>query len=207
MPGTLHFCAGWGRGVSGRDIFGGVRVVVLTPLDINKKEFRRSLRGYSCEEVDEFLAQLLKDYTQVFRENQELRERILYLEAELERFNRLENTLKETLVMAQKAAEEARENARQEAEALLKQAEARAQSMIAQARNKAAEIERYQASLEARVRSFKARWRSFLLAQLELLEGEEQAAPAGEGLDEAGEGSSEGGGPAGGEQAFGEQGI
>ncbi|MGI9951125.1 DivIVA domain-containing protein [Moorellaceae bacterium AZ2] len=155
--------------------------MVLTPLDINKKEFRRTLRGYSCEEVDEFLAQLLRDYTQVFRENQELRERVLYLEEELGRFSRLENTLKETLVMAQKAAEEARENARQEAETLLRQAEAQAQSMIAQARNKVAEIERYQAGLEARVRSFKSRWRSFLLAQLELLEAEDQAAPSAEG--------------------------
>lgn len=150
--------------------------MVLTPLDINKKEFRRAFRGYSCEEVDEFLEQLLRDYSQVFRENQELREKILYLEEELERFNRLENTLKETLVMAQKAAEETKENARREAEALLQEAEAKVQSMLVQAQNKVAEAERYQAVLEARARSFKARWRSFLLSQLELLETEGETA-------------------------------
>lgn len=150
--------------------------MVLTPLDINKKEFRRAFRGYSCEEVDEFLEQLLRDYSQVFRENQELREKILYLEEEVERFNRLENTLKETLVMAQKAAEETKENARREAEALLQEAEAKVRSMLAQAQNKVAETERYQAMLEARVRSFKARWRSFLLSQLELLEAEAETA-------------------------------
>ena len=35
---------------------------MLTPLDIQKKEFRRRLRGYSEEEVDEFLDQILEDY-------------------------------------------------------------------------------------------------------------------------------------------------
>ncbi|MCG0276967.1 MAG: DivIVA domain-containing protein [Thermanaeromonas sp.] len=148
--------------------------MVLTPLDINKKEFRRSFRGYSCPEVDEFLEQLLKDYTQVFRENQELRDKVLRLEEELERFTRLENTLKETLVVAQRAAEETRENARRESETLLKEAEARAQEIMSQALNKVAEAERRLASLEEQARAFKARLRSFLLAQLKLLDSEDE---------------------------------
>ena len=32
----------------------------LTAMDINNKEFKRGLRGYSVEEVDEFLDKLLK---------------------------------------------------------------------------------------------------------------------------------------------------
>lgn len=152
--------------------------MVLTPLDINKKEFRRAFRGYSCEEVDEFLEALLRDYSQVFRENQELREKLSLLEEEVERFNKLENTLKEALIMAQKTAEETRENARREAEALLREAVAKAESMINKARDKVAEIERYRELLETRVRSFKVRWRSLLLSQLELLEAEGEAAAA-----------------------------
>lgn len=151
--------------------------MVLTPLDINKKEFRRSFRGYSCPEVDEFLEQLLKDYTQVFRENQELRDKVLRLQDELERFTRLENTIKETLVVAQRAAEETRENARREAEALLKEAEAKAQEIMNQALNKVAEAERRLAYLEEQARTFKARLRSFLLAQLKLLDSEDEASP------------------------------
>ncbi|SMB94434.1 cell division initiation protein [Thermanaeromonas toyohensis ToBE] len=151
--------------------------MVLTPLDINKKEFRRSFRGYSCPEVDEFLEQLLRDYTQVFRENQELRDKVLRLQEELERFTRLENTLKETLVVAQRAAEETRENARRESEALLKETEAKAQEIMNQALNKVAEAERRLASLEEQARTFKTRLRSFLLAQLKLLESEIDTLP------------------------------
>ena len=34
----------------------------LTPMDINNKEFKRGLRGYNPEEVDEFLDDVIKDY-------------------------------------------------------------------------------------------------------------------------------------------------
>ena len=32
----------------------------LTPMDINNKEFKRVLRGYSPEEVDEFLDEVVE---------------------------------------------------------------------------------------------------------------------------------------------------
>ena len=37
----------------------------LTAMDINNKEFKRGLRGYSVEEVDEFLDQVVENYEEL----------------------------------------------------------------------------------------------------------------------------------------------
>jgi len=147
---------------------------VLTPLDINKKEFHRSFRGYSCEEVDAFLEQILRDYGQVYRENQEIREKNQRLSDEMERYNRLEQTLKDALVMAQQTADEMRQNAQQEAELKIQAAENNAREILNQARCQAERIERYQKDLEAGTRVFKMRLRALLQAQLELLGGDDE---------------------------------
>lgn len=147
---------------------------MLTPLDINKKEFHRSFRGYSCEEVDEFLEQILRDYGQVYRENQEIREKNQRLSEEMERYTRLEQTLKDALVMAQQTADEMRRNAQREAELKIQEAENQAREILNRARLQAEKAERYQRDLEASTRAFKMRLRSLLQAQLELL-GEDQA--------------------------------
>ena len=47
---------------------------MLTPVDINKKEFRRAMRGYHEDEVDKFLDQLARDYEQCLRKNLDLEE-------------------------------------------------------------------------------------------------------------------------------------
>ena len=48
----------------------------LTPVDITNKEFRKMLRGYDPEEVDEFLDQIVEDYEELFKENSLLKEKI-----------------------------------------------------------------------------------------------------------------------------------
>lgn len=151
---------------------------MLTPLDINKKEFSRSFRGYSCNEVDEFLEQVLRDYGQVFRENQELREKNLRLTEELEHHANLEQTIKEALVMAQQTGEEMRQNAQREADLIIKEAENKALTMINQAQAEVEKAERYYSDLQAKTAAFKMRFRSFLKAQLEILVDDEAAATA-----------------------------
>lgn len=41
----------------------------LTPMDINNKEFKRVLRGYCPEEVDEFLDQIVEEYEILFKKH------------------------------------------------------------------------------------------------------------------------------------------
>ena len=58
----------------------------LTPLDIHHKEFRHSLRGYTEEEVDQFLDEVADEFERLFKENIDLAER---LEAATARISRV----------------------------------------------------------------------------------------------------------------------
>ena len=75
--------------------------MVLTPLDIQNKQFRKVLRGYSEEEVNVFMSRILRDYEQMFKENQELKEENKKLGSALEQYKTLEDTLNKTLLIAQ----------------------------------------------------------------------------------------------------------
>ncbi|BAF60005.1 MAG: DivIVA domain-containing protein [Pelotomaculum sp.] len=169
---------------------------MLTPLDIQKKEFRRAFRGYSEEEVDSFLDQVIQDYENLYRENQELKEKLAQADRNLARYREIEEVLKNTMVMAQKNADDLRQNteketslmldrARIEAERLTREAEQEAEALIRDAEQKASEIlagaekklkqameECHRYEKEAQV--FRMRLRSFLEAQIKLLDSEEQ---------------------------------
>ena len=56
----------------------------LTPMDINNKEFKKGLRGYHADEVDEFLDEVVDNYEELYKENANLKEptytsRLLYI--------------------------------------------------------------------------------------------------------------------------------
>lgn len=157
---------------------------------------RRSFRGYKEEEVDEFLDQLAQDYEWLYLENQRLKEKLQDTEAGVARYQEMEQTIKDTLVMAQKNAEELRENTKREAELLLNEArhkakeivkeaeenadrlvtmaEERAEGIIAQAEKKVQAVLNEYQWLEKQSRVFRVKFRSFLEAQINLLEKQEE---------------------------------
>ena len=49
---------------------------MLTPIEIENKEFKKALRGFKEEEVDEFLDIVKEDYEYLYRENLELKEKV-----------------------------------------------------------------------------------------------------------------------------------
>ena len=78
----------------------------ITPLDIESKEFAKSIRGYNVDEVDSFLEKILQAYEKNYQENQKQKNSISMLEEKLETYKKLEENIKATLVIAQKTAEE-----------------------------------------------------------------------------------------------------
>lgn len=153
---------------------------MLTPLDIQKKEFHRRLRGYSEAEVDEFLDQVLEDYELLYRQNASLKDEVARLRAETQRYADLEETLKNTLLLAQKAADETRANAQKEAELIEAQARAQAEALEEQGRQRLEELTQELHRLEGQVAAYKAQARALLLAAVALLD-----AATGNMLEEA----------------------
>ncbi len=113
---------------------------MLTPLDIQKKEFRRAFRGYSEDEVDSFLDQITQDYEQLYRENRLLKEKLAQAEAGIARYREIEEVLKSTMILAQKNAEELRQNAEKEASLIIEEAKSAAAQITAAAEQNAAAV-------------------------------------------------------------------
>lgn len=148
--------------------------MALTPLDISKVEFTKSFRGYSEEEVDDFLDKIVKDYEELYRENLELKEQVEKEIRNADKYKSLEETLKNTLVLAQKAAEDNKLNSEREAENIINEAKNKAQSIILEANTEVKDLQQQYNDLQRQLMLFKTKYRSLLNAQLELLKDDEE---------------------------------
>jgi len=142
---------------------------MLTPLDIHNKEFKKRFRGYNEEEVDEFLDTVIKDYEQLYRENIEIKETLDRLNSKLEHFQHMENTLHNTLIIAQETAEEVKFNAKRTTELMIKEAEVQARKMIDEAANKVRLMSSEYEGLQKQDQIYRMRVRNLVQAQLEIL--------------------------------------
>lgn len=95
---------------------------MLRPIDIQNKEFEKKVRGYDCDQVDDFLDVVIQDYDMLIKENQSLKNKIALLSETVDRYKQMENTLQKSIDMARQAAEDARRNAENEASAIISKA-------------------------------------------------------------------------------------
>ena len=86
---------------------------MLTPLDLNNKNFSKGFRGYDTEEVDEFFAKVAKDFERLYQDNVELKDAVERVSAKLEYYQQMESTMQNTLVIAQETADEVKKNSEQ----------------------------------------------------------------------------------------------
>lgn len=143
---------------------------MLTPLDIESKVFTRSVSGYSIGEVKQFMKELLVNYEKLYRENIELSDKVNLLNEGIQYYKTIEDTLQNTLLLAEKTAEDTKLNARQKAEQIIKEAEIKADAIINDAQNEVYRINKEKESLIRTYDASKIQMRQFLKAQLELTE-------------------------------------
>ena len=143
---------------------------MLTPLDIHNQEFKRSLRGYDVDEVDEFLDEIIRDFEYLYKENLELKETIQKRDEEVNRYQELEQTLQETLVLAQQNGEEIKQNAKKEAELIIWEAQKRAEQILAKAEAETLTATEMLEKMHGLEKQLYVKMKSFLTSQLEFLE-------------------------------------
>ena len=95
---------------------------MITPLDIENKEFKKGLRGYNENEVDSYLDEIKKEYENLYRENIELKDKLNALTEQIKRYKTIEETLKETLIVAQQTAEEVNASAQRKSSLIIDEA-------------------------------------------------------------------------------------
>lgn len=118
------------------------RVMRIAPLDLRQQRFRVTFRGYDRGEVAAFLAEAADDYEHALREVDRLRQDLARVEAILAEHRERETNLRNTLLTAQRLADEIKEAAQAEARLIVREAEGRASLVLEKAQNRLDEIER-----------------------------------------------------------------
>lgn len=142
----------------------------LTPLDIRKQEFKKSLRGYDPEEVEAFLIMVADELELLLRDKNLQNDELIKLRTQLRDYQQVEHTLRETLMKATSTVEESRFNSLREAELRIHEAELQAEKIIEQAKEELREIRSEINLLRAQKESFSRRLRHLLESQIELLD-------------------------------------
>ncbi len=143
---------------------------MITPLDIENKKFsKQMMNGYSVEEVDDFLDDLTVDYTKNYKEATELRVKVEELTQSLEHYKSIEATLQNTLVMAQKTADDVKNIAKQQADQIVNEAKGSAQKQVDDLDNQIIAKRRELDDVKKQFDIYKAKMESLLISQLEIL--------------------------------------
>ena len=106
---------------------------MITPMDIHNKTFSKGLRGYSEEEVNDFLRQIVADYEQIYREHREMEEQMDQMKTKLANYEKISETMTNTLQLAKDTAENVKKNAKRNAEILIANAHAEGNRQIREA--------------------------------------------------------------------------
>ena len=171
--------------------------MAITVNDIRNKQFEILARGYNCDEVDDFLDALAEQTEKLVRENISLKNEIKAAqeaaeaaakEAEKEAealpavqenpvpafnepsyFKNLETTLRETLISAQRIADETIDDARKKARKIIAEAEEHAATVQEQSAVKMAEAKADYDALKNASEEYRRNFNELIEGQTKLL--------------------------------------
>jgi cell division initiation protein len=142
----------------------------MTPLEIQQKQFRTRFRGFDVREVDLFLEQAAAAFEGLQREKEQLQEKIRRLRAEVQGYQKREETFKQAMINSQKVIEQMKENARKSADLIVAEAEVKAEKILNRAHNRLAQLHEDIAELRRQRIQIEVQIESVLEAHSKLLE-------------------------------------
>ncbi|MEJ8554991.1 DivIVA domain-containing protein [Tepidibacter sp. Z1-5] len=143
---------------------------MITPLDIENKEFRRALRGFKEEEVDEFLDEVKEDFEKLYKENIELKDKLSMITEQVNKYKNIEETLKNTLIVAQNTAEEVNTNAAKKAQLIIEEAEFKARKLIEEANDRVIDIRKDYEETRKSFKLFKGKFKGLLQNEIKIID-------------------------------------
>ena len=140
---------------------------MITPTDIENKEFSKAKKGYNEEEVDEFLDLIILDMEKLIRENRQLKEELGKVHVQVDKHMSTETSVYETLEAAKSLMNDIAASAERRAEILLKNAEMEADLITREAKESITRYTDEGNRLKDRVESLQERYKKMLEAELE----------------------------------------
>lgn len=142
----------------------------VTPHDLRNAELREAFRGYRPDEVEELLERAAITLERMHERNRQVQERLAQVEQEASSGREMESVLRQTLLLAQRTADETVTTAHDRARQLVEEAEDRALTLTTEAEEQARSIgEAQRQKYESIVAELFAR-RDLLVVDIDALE-------------------------------------
>lgn len=146
---------------------------MLKPMDIHNKEFKKAMRGYDAEEVDEFLDEIIVDFEKLQRELDVLKTQLSNYSENMNSYREKEISLNNTLVSAQRFADQLIKDAETKAANIVAEAEAEAQRIIGGTEAKYNKVLADYTMLATRYNDAKETLKEYFQNQITMLDKEE----------------------------------
>ncbi|MDD4851053.1 MAG: DivIVA domain-containing protein [Gemmiger sp.] len=108
---------------------------MITSEDVRRVTFDKAMRGYRCEDVDDYLKQVASSMDSFRAENEDLQKKLVVLAQRIDQYRAEEDTLHTTLINAQRLGENVIKEAKQKAAEVLRAANIRAEDSAQRARD------------------------------------------------------------------------
>lgn len=105
---------------------------MLKPIDIHA-DFKKSFKGYNEEEVDAFVAKIITEYENVYKENEKLTAELEATRTEMKSYQNKEQDMMGMISLTKETVAEVKEVFNQQAEAVLEEANLQAKVIIDEA--------------------------------------------------------------------------
>jgi cell division initiation protein len=142
----------------------------ITIIDIQHKEFKKSLQGYDRNEVNEFLDEIIETLEDEAQMRVALQSEISDLRERLSHFKTMEESLQSTLLLAQRTADEVKAAAHKEADLIKQEARLTAEREISALSDRIYESQREAQRHQDTAEKAKSELRSLLMSHLSLIE-------------------------------------
>lgn len=144
---------------------------MLTPQEVSTHAFAKAVMGgYNMAMVDEFLDELTDDYTALYKENAALKAKMKVLVEKVEDYRATEDSMRATLLTAQKMADSIVHEAETKRDEIMAQAQADAKARIGELHQEQEEAEERLRQGQLDLARFIAASRQICQQELELLE-------------------------------------
>lgn len=138
--------------------------------DLQNLTFKKSMvGGYNEDQVNETLDRVIEDYNAFIKENIELKDKLAIMNEGIQHYKNIEESLQNTLLVAQQTSEEIKKSAYAKADAIIKEAEVKAQKHIFEANQEVLKIKFEYEDMRKRLHIYKSKSETLLLTQLEIL--------------------------------------
>lgn len=128
---------------------------MITSEDVRRVTFDKAMRGYRCDDVDDYLKQVAESMEALSAQNDDLQKKLVVLAQRIDQYRAEEDTLRTTMINAQRLGENVIREAKQKAAEVIRAANMKAEDREQRARDDVELAKQEVVTLKSEADSFK----------------------------------------------------